>query len=474
MRRSDPFRKHRLRIKRVRCRTCGSDNGKRACPALNNIVICPECCRAKRAKIPGCDRNCKYYAPLLYTSRNLPPPEYPVYECFVSRTKDTGLILAVIARQRSDGNLRAMITLLDLWKKGIRDCLVITNVTEEILYRQSTQIAKSHNIAQQSKEEAGDREKTAGLVTDDLVSHWSFDLASIRGKTLKDVWGENHGTIEGSPRIAQGKIRGGLRFSGRKKDRIIVPHHKSLNLEGRMTLCAWIYWNGRSDIIVTKRDPLNYQFSALGNKTIQLCVGGSENERGYTCVYSDRVLVPNTWVHIAVVRDRETVFFYKDGEHAGTEEVSSTSMTNERDLIIGSSPRGYFRYGGILDELSIYDNVLTQNEIRQNFSAKKGLEISEEFQYHFESVEFSEYQRLIRHGYDIAKGAKTGIPWEFNYWRNIVGNIDEVPETEGSLYKCPKCAGELPQVAVDLIKQHAQSDDMQFYIVCRKCSGEFD
>ena len=474
MRRSDPFRKHRLRIKKVRCRTCGSDNGKRVCPALNNIVICPQCCRAKRAKIPGCDQNCKYYAALLYKSRILPPPEYPIYECFVSRTQDAGLVLAVIARRRPDGNLRAMITLLDFWKKGILDCLVITNITEETLHHKSTQVAKSHNITQHSRKGNSKQEKTAGLVTDDLVSHWSFDLASVKGKTLKDVWGENHGKIEGNPRIAQGKIRGGLRFSGRKKDQIIIPHHESLNLEGRMTLCAWIYWNGHSDVIVTKRDPLNYQFSALGNKTIQFCVGGNENEHGYTCVYSDRVLVPNTWVHLAVVRDREKVFFYKNGEHAGTEQVSGASMTNEKDLIIGSSPRGFFRYGGILDELSIYNNVLSPNEIRQNFSTKKGIEISEEFQYHFESIEFSECQRLIRHGYDIATEAKTEIPWEFNYWCNIVGNIDEIPKTEGSLYKCPKCTGELPQIAVDLIKQHAQSNDMQLYIVCRKCSGEFD
>ena len=33
---------------------------------------------------------------------------------------------------------------------------------------------------------------------------------------------------------------------------------------------------------------------------------------------------------------------------------------------------------------------------------------------------------------------------------------------------------DLPQQAVDLIIQHAQSDDIQFYILCRKCGGEFD
>jgi hypothetical protein len=92
----------------------------------------------------------------------------------------------------------------------------------------------------------------------------------------------------------------------------------------------------------------------------------------------------------------------------------------------------------------------------------------------FVETPFVECQKLIRHALDIAVEVKTEIPWEFTYWRDIAGDLSKVPKTEGSLYKCPRCGEDLPQSAVDLIKQHAQSDDIQFYILCRKCGGEFD
>ena len=33
------------------------------------------------------------------------------------------------------------------------------------------------------------------IVTDGLVSYWTFDSADIKDKTVKDVWGDNDGTI---------------------------------------------------------------------------------------------------------------------------------------------------------------------------------------------------------------------------------------------------------------------------------------
>jgi hypothetical protein len=35
----------------------------------------------------------------------------------------------------------------------------------------------------------------AQLVTDGLVSYWSFDEGTIVGDTVEDVWDENDGTI---------------------------------------------------------------------------------------------------------------------------------------------------------------------------------------------------------------------------------------------------------------------------------------
>ena len=39
------------------------------------------------------------------------------------------------------------------------------------------------------------------VVTDGLVSYWSFDRASIIGKTVKDVWGDTDTIIVGDPEV---------------------------------------------------------------------------------------------------------------------------------------------------------------------------------------------------------------------------------------------------------------------------------
>ena len=54
------------------------------------------------------------------------------------------------------------------------------------------------------------------IVTDGLVSYWTFDREDIIGNTVKDVWGENHATIVGTPTIVNGHLKDALKFDGIK------------------------------------------------------------------------------------------------------------------------------------------------------------------------------------------------------------------------------------------------------------------
>jgi len=202
----------------------------------------------------------------------------------------------------------------------------------------------------------------AQVVTKGLVSYWSFD--SVAGKRVQDDWGENHGTIEGAPKKVAGRFGSALEFDG-VSDQIVVSDDDSLTIVDEITLCAWIFWNGVTGIIASKRDPVSYQFSAIqaGNpNSIQLCCP--------TCIYSDAVLSANKWIHVAAVRLKDKVYFYKDGEGAGIFDQPNAWVTNNSDVIIGGWPGDGYKYGGILDELSIYNQALSANEIKQNFAAK--------------------------------------------------------------------------------------------------------
>ncbi len=51
------------------------------------------------------------------------------------------------------------------------------------------------------------------VVTDGLVSYWTFDRQDIADNTVKDVWGKNDGTIFGDPKVVAGPVKvAGLLF----------------------------------------------------------------------------------------------------------------------------------------------------------------------------------------------------------------------------------------------------------------------
>ena len=65
--------------------------------------------------------------------------------------------------------------------------------------------------------------------------------------------------------------------------------------------------------------------------------------------------------------------------------------------------------------------------------------------------------------------------FQFTFWQDFTGKVEQIPyDNNRSLYRCPKCDEDLPDEAVELMIQYALKEDIQFYILCRKCGGEFD
>ena len=54
------------------------------------------------------------------------------------------------------------------------------------------------------------------IITDGLISYWTFDQHDIVDKTVKDVWGENNATIVGTPTMVNGHLKDALKFDGIK------------------------------------------------------------------------------------------------------------------------------------------------------------------------------------------------------------------------------------------------------------------
>ncbi len=435
-----PSKKKRIRTQR--CRTCSSNNGKRACPALSNMIICPECCSAKRAKIPGCDNGCKYFSPLIVRSRRGNPPEFPIHYCLVSRSRDTGMLIVVGTRKRPDGNLKAMFLLIDLWKKGVRDCFYDANMSEKQFERACQRFGNSytepeHAIPEEEKEQ--DEEERESEKKDERQ-----DFIRIPRNTLI-IEAETAMHFDDGVNIVEDEGASNRRaIDSARNARAIYEVY----IPKRGKWYVWIrtfyksgsqdsYWVGIEDV-----EPYPWDEKGGPNAIKIWSVRGENNW--------------NRWLWDTSTHPQgKSVPGYFRVKRPGYYRVWSK----------GREP------GTRLDQI-----LLTRSRRYNPETASEGKPIPTLTQPHpYEPATFEECKKLISHAVEISKAVETEFPWEFKYWLNdIWGDIREFPKHEGSLYKCQKCEEELPDQAVDLIKQHAHSDDIQFYILCRKCGGEFD
>ena len=85
-----------------------------------------------------------------------------------------------------------------------------------------------------------------------LVAAWAFDEGA--GDTARDVSGNGHdGAISGAKWV-DGMFGKALKFNG-DGDQVLVPHDDALNIQGELTVEAWVFpegWNPDLNAIAQK------------------------------------------------------------------------------------------------------------------------------------------------------------------------------------------------------------------------------
>ena len=203
----------------------------------------------------------------------------------------------------------------------------------------------------------------AQVVTDGLVGYWSFNQATIKEKIVKDIWGNNDATINGDPQVIQGKVHEALEFDG-VDDSIVIPDAEPVRLGKTGSFELWVKlkkineyqgifvkavaWTGSGYVL---RYSSKFQFQ-----------GGWE----WVDFHEDGVLKVDQWSHVVMATDGEIAFLYQDGKLVVSEETKVAAST--QPLIIGET-FSYF-LNGFIDEVRIYDRVLSEDEIKQNMNTK--------------------------------------------------------------------------------------------------------
>ena len=85
------------------------------------------------------------------------------------------------------------------------------------------------------------------IITDGLVSYWTFDNEHIVDKTAKDVWGDNNGTLNGNPKLVRGHVGEALEFDGKKDFVNLTTLGEFGRKMGSSTFEAWIKTKNNND-----------------------------------------------------------------------------------------------------------------------------------------------------------------------------------------------------------------------------------
>ncbi len=214
------------------------------------------------------------------------------------------------------------------------------------------------------------------VINNGLVLHWKLDENS--GTTATDSSGNNNnGNVLGNPAWEDGRSGRALRFDG-DLSRYIIKNPFNGFPASQITAVFWM----KSNDAATAGTPVSYASSAIDNdflifnyQNFGIYVKGNNVNTG---------VQPNdgNWHQIAATWKSTggEAKMYKDGKQSFSGSVSSgLSITNGGSLVIahdqdsvGDSFQSNQAFIGTIDDIRIYNRVLSQQEIKFLYGVRPG------------------------------------------------------------------------------------------------------
>ena len=155
-------------------------------------------------------------------------------------------------------------------------------------------------------------------------------------------------------------------------DYVDCGNSSSLSITGAITIETWIKWDGIGNpYFITKRGgpgDRSYDLSGNSDGTAEFRVGG------LTCnsiVSSGTISIPkNEWVHLAgTYEPSQHIKLYVNGSLAkqNLSSIPSSQCENGLNWYIGARQGNQGFFQGLLDNVRIYNQALSSNEIQQHY-----------------------------------------------------------------------------------------------------------
>ena len=220
--------------------------------------------------------------------------------------------------------------------------------------------------------------KTAG----NLVGWWTFDGKDTSSTTARDRSGlNNHCTLQGTPKPkpTAGKIGQGFLFSN-VNGYLNCSSPATLDDLATMTITAWVHLDESSGGVAIKSDANAWSdgwslFVSEGSLSFQ--AGFSAGSHTGWWGQSSGSIPSKQWTYVAATYDHRSAsndpVFYVNGQSVTTTEYMAPSGTYGSDantlLYLG---RHSETLSGTLDDVRIYNRILTAQEIKQLYDQTKG------------------------------------------------------------------------------------------------------
>ena len=215
------------------------------------------------------------------------------------------------------------------------------------------------------------------------AAHWKLDEGT--GLSAADSSGNaNTGTLQLGPTWVPGRIGTALNFDGSLTggdDKVNAGNGTSVNNLGAMTVAAWI----NVETVGEAGNPGRIVHKAIGASPLngwQFCTQGT-NQIGFAVDYDGTTNLVRTsaanaislgvWHHVAVTWDgtptATNVLMYVDGalvgSYATTIDASGNRVSDAgANLYLGNEASGARTLDGVLDDVRVYNRVLSLTEIR--------------------------------------------------------------------------------------------------------------
>lgn len=227
-------------------------------------------------------------------------------------------------------------------------------------------------------------------LTSGLVGLWSFNGADVSGTTAYDRSGQgNNGTLTNGPTVTAGKIGQALRFDG-SDDYVSLGSNRAGATKNAITVSyvTWVKPTAFQDYGNFYRESVNsstfWRFACGFRSTGKpVCGGRAPDGQSLAEWRSDTAVSLNEWHHFAATVDvsTDTVQIYIDGilqtnEANGTFTNAVFDNTNSHSISIGATSAGTERFTGDIDEVRVYNRVLSATEIWNLYQAGGGANVN--------------------------------------------------------------------------------------------------